>query len=332
MPLILSPLVTLLTAYDMDYSMLHDEFGSLAAFVVVAEAQSFTRAAGKLGTSQSAVSHKIRRLEARLGIRLLTRTTRSVALTEAGERLLETLRPALAIIEAQLGALTVVGDKPAGNVRITTADHASETILWPILRRVLPDYPDVAVEVTVDNSFVDIVAERYDAGIRLGENVNKDMIAVPIGPPEQMILFGSPEYLAKHLPIHSPDDLALHQCINRRHASLGGFSAWQFEKGDEQAQIRVSGQLAFNRPEMIVEAVLDGFGLGYLLKSQVVAHLEAGRIVSLLEDWCPPFPGYHLYYPSRRQNTPAFQMLVNALRYTDESTSRNSAGQASYRA
>ncbi|GFM53971.1 LysR family transcriptional regulator [Pseudomonas cichorii] len=295
--------------------MFHDEMGSLMAFAAVAEECSFTRAAGRLGTSQSALSHKIRRLEARLGVRLLTRTTRSVSPTHAGERLLETLKPALADITAQLKSLTDVRDKPAGTIRITTADHVAETILWPALNRLLPQYPDIEVEVTVDNGFVDIVAERYDAGIRLGKNVSKDMIAIPIGPMERCVIVGSPEYLAGHpVPTH-PDQLASHQCINRRFPSLGGMAAWQFEKEGRQTQIRVSGQVAFNRPEMILEAALAGFGLASLLDSQVIRHVEAGRLVRVLDDWCPEFPGYHLYYPSRRQNTPAFQLLVEALRY-----------------
>ncbi|WP_122315272.1 LysR family transcriptional regulator [Pseudomonas cichorii] len=298
--------------------MLQDEMGSLAAFAAVAEACSFTRAAGRLGTSQSALSHKIRRLEARLGVRLLTRTTRSVAPTVAGEKLLATLRPALAEIEAQLGALTDIRDKPAGSLRITTADHAAESILWPALHRLLPDYPDIQIEVNVDNGFVDIVAERYDAGIRLGNNLDKDMIAVPIGPAERSVVVGSPVYLATHPAPVTPEQLAAHQCINRQFPTLGGITPWQFVKDGRQTQVRVSGQLAFNRPEMIREAALAGFGLGCLLQSQVIDHLKEGTLVSVLEDWSPQFPGYYLYYPSRRQNTPAFQLLVEALRYRED--------------
>lgn len=295
--------------------MLQDEMGSLAAFVAVAEARSFTKAAGKLRTSQSALSHKIRRLEARLGVRLLTRTTRSVSPTSAGEKLLLTLRPALAEIEAQLGALTDVPDKPAGSIRISTADHVAETILWPALIRFLPNYPDIQVEVSVDNGFVDIVAERYDAGIRLGDYVNKDMIAVPIGPFERGIIVASPSYLDAHPMPVSPDDLTRHQCINRKLTSLGGITAWHLESEGRPVPIRVSGQLAFNRPEMILQAALEGFGLAYLLESQALHHVEAGRLVRMLDEWCPEFPGYYLYYPSRRQNTPAFQLLVEALRF-----------------
>jgi len=296
--------------------MFQDEMGSLMAFVAVAEERSFTRAAGRLGTSQSALSHKIRRLEARLGVRLLTRTTRSVSPTAAGERLLETLKPALADITAQLESLTDVRDKPAGSIRITTADHVAETILWPALNRWLPKYPDIEVEITVDNGFVDIVAERFDAGIRLGENLDKDMIAVPIGPMERCVIVGSPSYLAKYpVPTH-PDQLVNHLCINRRFPSLNGKSAWHFEKDGQATQVRVSGQVAFNRPEMILKAAVAGYGLARLLDSQVIHQVEAGRLVRVLDDWCPAFPGYYLYYPSRRQNTSAFQLLVEALRYS----------------
>jgi DNA-binding transcriptional LysR family regulator len=295
--------------------MFQDELGSLVAFVAVAEAQSFTRAAGRLGTSQSALSHKLKRLEDRLGIRLLTRTTRSVSLTDAGERLLETVKPALEDITSQLASLTDVRNKPVGTIRITSADHVAETVLWPALNRLLPKYPDIQVEVSVDNGFVDIVADRYDAGIRLGENLDKDMIAVPIGPKERCIVVGSPAYLAKHsVPTH-PDQLTEHLCINRRFPSLGGMSAWQFEKDGQQHQVRVTGQVAFNRPEMILEAAVSGFGLAMMLDSQVAKQVQAGRLVRVLDAWCPAFPGYFLYYPSRRQNTPAFQLVVDALRH-----------------
>ncbi|MFB4390424.1 MULTISPECIES: LysR family transcriptional regulator [unclassified Pseudomonas] len=295
--------------------MFQDELGSLAAFVAVAEAQSFTRAAGRLGTSQSALSHKLKRLEDRLGIRLLTRTTRSVSLTEAGERLLETLKPALEEITSQLATLTDIRDKPAGTIRITSADHVAETILWPALNRLLPEYPDIQVEVSVDNGFVDIVADRYDAGIRLGENLDKDMIAVPIGPAERCVVVGSPTYLAKYsVPTH-PDQLSKHRCINRRFPSSGGISAWYFEKDGQQHQVRVTGQVAFNRPEMILEAALSGFGLAMMLDSQVTKQVKTGRLVRVLDQWCPEFPGYYLYYPSRRQTPPAFQLIVDSLRY-----------------
>lgn len=299
--------------------MVRDDLSDLSVFVAVADERSFTRAAGRLGTSQSALSHRIRRLEARLGVRLLTRSTRSVVPTEAGVRLLTTLRPAFETIRHQLDAITDFCDQPAGVIRISSADHVAETILWPVLRRLLPDYPNVNVEVTVDNGFVDIVAERYDAGVRLGDNLPKDMIAVPIGPEERQAIVASPGYLSRHPAPKTPQDLSDHNCINRRFPTLGGFSAWEFCKDGEETRVRVAGQVAFNRPEMIVEAVLAGFGIGNLLHSQVASHIAAGRLVSLLEDWCPPFPGYHLYYPSRRQNSPAFQLLVKALRYPNRS-------------
>lgn len=295
--------------------MFRDELGSLAAFVAVADAQSFTRAAGQMGVSQSALSHKIRRLEARLGVRLLTRTTRSVSLTEAGATLALTLRPALDSIDMQLGALVDGGDKPAGNLRISSADHAAETILWPALQRLLPQYPSINVEVVVDNELVDIVAQRFDAGIRLGKNLDKDMIAVPIGPPERQVIVGSAGYLAANPAPVRPEDLSTHRCISRRMPTLGGFSPWPFSKGGQQQKIRVSGQLAMNRPEMILEAAIAGFGLACLLESQAISAIRAGFLVAVLEDWCPSFPGYHLYYPNRRQNVPAFQVLVEALRY-----------------
>ncbi len=300
--------------------MIKDELGSLAAFVAVAEACSFTRAAGKLGTSQSALSHKIRRLEARLGVRLLTRTTRSVAPTDAGHTLLETLRPSLDDISRQLASLTSRPDALAGNLRITSADHAAETIVWPVLQRLLPLHPDLNVELDVENGLVDIVAERYDAGIRLGHNVDKDMVAVPIGPPERTVVVASPAYFAAHPVPRTPADLAAHRCINRRMPTLGGPSAWSFEKDGKKMKVRVAGQLAFNRPEMILEAAVAGFGLACLLESQALALVRAGRLVRVLEDWCPVLPAYHLYYPSRRQNVPAFQLLVEALRYRGKDT------------
>lgn len=298
--------------------MARDELGSLAAFVAVAEARSFTKAAGRLGTSQSALSHTVRRLEQRLGIVLLRRTTRSVAPTEAGSRLLETLRPALEMIDAELGALTQAGDEVAGTIRITSADHAAETILWPALRQLLPRHPALTVEVNVDNAIVDIVAERYDAGIRLGRNVDKDMVAVPIGPAERLTVVASADYLARQPAPRAPDDLADHRCINRWLPSLGGIAAWRFSKDSQEVQARVSGQLACNRPELILQAALDGFGLAYLLASQVQQQVSDGRLVEVMADWCPSLPGYHLYFPTRRQRSPALRLLAEALRYRPE--------------
>lgn len=294
---------------------MQDELGALAAFVAVADAKSFTRAAGKLGTSQSALSHKIRRLEGRLGVKLLTRTTRSVAPTEAGYKLLKTLVPALEGIREELASLTDDVDAPSGTIRITTADHAAETLVWPVLKRVLRNHPNIAVELDVENGLVDIVTEGYNAGIRLGANVAKDMIAVPIGPPQRVVVVGSPAYLAERSEPVVPTDLAAHRCINRRLPTLGGSPAWEFAKDGRQVKVRTSGQLSTNRPELIVDAAVDGFGLALLLESQALSLVKTGVLVRVLEDWCPSLPGYHLYYPVSRQVTPAFQIVIDALRY-----------------
>lgn len=287
----------------------------LLAFVAVAREQSFTRAAAKLGVSQSALSHTIRGLEERLKLRLLTRTTRSVAPTEAGERLLLTIGPRLDEIEAELDALTALRDKPAGTIRITSGEHAAETILWPALNRFLPDYPDIKVEIIVDYGLTDIVAERYDAGVRLGEQLAKDMIAVRIGPDMRMAVVGSPAYFATRPVPLTPQDLTAHDCINLRLPTYGGVYVWEFEKDGQDVNVRVDGRLVFNNLALRMKAALDGFGLAYLPETQVQAHLEAGRLVRVLSDWCLPFSGYHIYYPSRRQHSPAFTLLLDALRY-----------------
>lgn len=295
--------------------MRREELVDLNAFLTVAEEQSFTRAAAKLGTSQSSLSHTIRRLESRLGVRLLTRTTRSVAPTEAGERLLGTLRPALDSIGAELTSLGELREKPAGTIRVTTSGHAANTVLWPALEKLLPDYPDIHVELSIDSGLTDIVTERFDAGVRLGEALAKDMIAVRIGPDLRMAVVGSPAYFKRRPIPHTPQDLAEHQCINLRFLSAGGFYAWELEKDGRELRVRVEGQLTFNNVDMIVRAATAGFGLGFVMADQVEAHLAEGRLVRVLEDWCPPFPGYHLYYPSRRQPSAAFSLLVDALRY-----------------
>jgi DNA-binding transcriptional LysR family regulator len=295
--------------------MRRDELGDLTAFLAVAEERSFTRAAARLGTSQSALSHTVRRLEERLGLRLLTRTTRSVAPTEAGERLLETLRPALDEIDAKLTALGELREKPAGTVRITTSRHAAETILWPALARLLPDFPDIRVELSIDPALTDIVAERFDAGVRLGEQVAKDMIAVRIGPELRMALVGAPAYFARRPAPETPHDLTRHACINLRLSTLGGLYAWEFEKDGRPLNVRVDGQLVLNDMSLILKATIEGFGLALTLEDQVTQLVSEGKLVRVLEDWCPPFPGYHLYYPSRRQQSPAFALLVEALRY-----------------
>jgi DNA-binding transcriptional LysR family regulator len=295
--------------------MKREELGDLAAFLAVAEARSFTRAAAKLGTSQSALSHTIKRLEARLGLRLLTRSTRSVAPTEAGERLIETLRPALDDIGAGLAALSALRDRPAGTIRINTSEHAAETVLWPKLAGFLNAYPDIQVELTIEHGFTDIVAGRYDAGVRLGEQVARDMIAVPIGPDMRMAVVGSPSYFKGRRKPGTPQDLAAHDCINLRFTSSGGLYAWEFEKNRRELKVRVEGQLAFNNGGLCLKAALDGFGLAFVPEDRALAHVRAGRLVRVLSDWCAPFPGFHLYFPSRRQQTPAFALLVEALRF-----------------
>lgn len=295
--------------------MRREELADLTSFLAVAEERSFTRAAAKLGVSQSALSHTVRRLETRLGVRLLTRTTRSVAPTEAGERLVETLRPALDEIDARLSALSALRDKPAGTIRINTSQGAAETILWPALERLLPEYPDIKVELAIDASFADIVAERYDAGVRLGEQVARDMISVRIGPDLRMAVVAAPGYLASHDAPRTPHDLAHHNCINLRLATLGGLYAWEFEKDGRELRVRVEGQLVFNTAPLVAQAARAGFGLACLPEDHVLVDIAAGSLVRVLGDWCPPFAGYHLYYPSRRQTTPAFALVVAALRY-----------------
>lgn len=297
--------------------MRREDLSDLMAFLAVADERSFTRAAAKLGTSQSALSHTIRRLETQLGLRLLTRTTRSVAPTEAGERLVQSLRPAFDEIDQKLASLTALRDKPAGLVRLTTSYHAAETVLWPVLSRLLVNYPDIKVELTIDSTLTDIVAERYDAGVRLGESLAKDMIAVPIGPPQRMIVVGSPAYLATRPRPREPHDLTEHACINLRMLTLGGLYAWEFEKEGRELKVRVDGQMVMNDTRMILKAALDGFGLAFLMEDMVRPYLDDGRLEAVLTDWCEPFAGYHLYYPSRRQPTPAFALLVEALRYRE---------------
>lgn len=295
--------------------MPRDNFSDLIAFIAVARDRSFTKAAGKLGVSQSALSHTIRELEARLGLRLLTRTTRSVSPTEAGERLLQTIGPRFEEIEAELAGLTALRDKPAGLIRITTGEHAANTILWPALKKLLPEYPDIKIEVTVDNGLTDIVAQRYDAGIRFGEQVEKDMIAVRIGPDVRMAVVGAPSYLARRQPPKNPRDLPEHACINIRLPTYGGLYAWEFEKGKRELKVRVDGQLIFNSIAQVANAALAGFGLAYLPEDVAKPCIVDGTLLRVLEDWCPPFSGYHLYYPSRRQASPAFALLVDTLRY-----------------
>jgi len=295
--------------------MRREEFGDLTAFLTVAEERSFTRAAARLGTSQSALSLTLGRLETRLGVRLLTRTTRSVAPTEAGERLLGALGPAIGNIEAVLAALSEFRDKPAGSFRITAGQHAIDTILWPRLSKRLKDYPDIKVELNAESALTDIVAERFDAGVRLGEQVEKDMVAVRIGPDARMIVVAVPSCFATRLPPMTPRELTHHTCLNLRLPTYGGFYAWEFEKDGEAIRVRVDGQFAFNGVPQLLTAVIDGFGLAYLPEDVCKPYLADGRIVQVLDDWCPTFPGYHLYFPSHRQPSPAFALIVEALRY-----------------
>jgi len=292
-----------------------DTLKDLIAFLAVGKTQNFTRAAAELGVSQSALSHTINALEARLGIRLLTRTTRSVTPTTAGERLIHIAGPRLEEIEAELAALNDLRAKPTGLIRLTATEYATQMILVPALARLLPDYPDIQVEVVVDNGLTDIVSERIDAGVRAGEQVAKDMIAVRIGPDLRMAAVASPAYFAAHGKPKTPQDLTSHNCINLRLATYGGLYAWEFEKGRREVRVRVEGQLVFNSPEPILKAALAGLGLALLEEGQVRPHMESGALVRVLADWSPPYPGFHLYYPSRRQPTAAFSLLVEALRW-----------------
>jgi DNA-binding transcriptional LysR family regulator len=295
--------------------MPREDFNNLLAFLAVARERSFTRAAARLGVSQSALSHTIRGLEERLGLRLLTRTTRSVSPTEAGERLLQTVGPRSEEIEAELAALSELREKPAGTIRITTTEHAAYTILWPKLAKVLPEYPDLKVEITIEQGLTDIVAGRYDAGVRLGEQVAKDMIAVRIGPDARMAVVGAPSYFETRPRPKRPQDLTTHKCINLRLPTLGGLYAWEFEKGRREMKVHVDGQLVLNGTGMILNAALAGFGLACVPEDLVQPRIAEGKLIRVLADWCPPFPGYHLYYPSRRQAAPAFAVVVEALRH-----------------
>ncbi|WP_423604451.1 LysR family transcriptional regulator [Sphingomonas sp. MS122] len=295
--------------------MRREELGSLALFLAVAEERSFTRAAAKLGLSQSALSHSMRRLEARLGLRLLTRTTRSVAPTEAGERLVETLRPALDEIDGKLASLTELRERPAGTVRITTSKHAARSVLWPALDRLTAEHRDIQIELDVDAGLKDIVAERFDAGVRLGERLEKDMIAVPIGPRLRMAAVGAPGYFAERGIPRTPHDLARHNCINLRMTSAGNLYAWEFERDGRELRVRVEGQLVLNDVDLITEAAIAGRGIAFLMEDHFEPQLASGALVRVLEDWCEPFDGYHLYYPSRRQPSPAFRLVLEALRY-----------------
>ncbi|MGH6641692.1 MAG: LysR family transcriptional regulator [Bradyrhizobium sp.] len=287
----------------------------LRALVAVGHERSFTKAAAKLAVSQSALSQTIRHLEARLGVRLLTRTTRSVSLTEAGERLVRTVEPRFDEIDAELEALSALREKPVGTIRITAGDHAIKSAVWPRLVKFLANYPDIKVEIAIDYGLTDIAAERYDAGVRWGEQVAKDMIAVRIGPDTRFAVVGAKSYFAKRTPPTTPQDLVGHKCINLHLPTYGGLYAWEFERDGRELRVRVEGQLIFNDIFQILDAALAGFGLAYVPEDLAQPYLAKGRLKRVLEEWCAPWSGYHLYYPSRRQSSTAFALLVDALRY-----------------
>lgn len=295
--------------------MLKDNINDLISFMVVARERSFTRAAAQLGVSQSALSHAMRNLESRLDVRLLTRTTRNVAPTEAGEKLYQRLSPHLQEIAQEIAALRDSRERPAGNIRLTAGEHAMNTIIWPRIKPFMQQYPDIHIEVTVDNGLTDIVDERFDAGIRLGEQVARDMIAVRIGPDMRMAVVGSPDYLASHGVPQTPHELQQHRCINMRLPTKGGLYAWEFEYDGEPLRVRVEGQLTLNCLPQRIEAAEAGLGLAYVPEDTIAEGVAAGRLQHVLADWCVPFAGYYLYYPSRRQHTTAFALLVEALRY-----------------
>lgn len=295
--------------------MARENLNDLSAFVAVAQAHSFTKAAARLGISPSALSHAMRGLEERLGVRLLARTTRSVAPTEAGERLLTVVLPHLQGIESELSALNLLRDIPAGTIRLTASEHAAYTVIYPVLARLAADYPEIKIEVNVDNMLADLVAGRFDAGIRLGEHVERDMVAVRIAPDMRMAIVGTPAYFERHPRPETPQDLTQHECIGIRLPTHGGLLPWEFDKDGRSITVRVEGQLIFNTMSLALRAVLDGLGLGYCLDDMAAEAIADGRLIRVLEDWCEPFPGYHIYYPSRRQLSPALRLLIDALRF-----------------
>jgi len=297
--------------------MSSERYDQLSIFMVVARERSFTRAAAKLGISQPALSRSMRQLEERLGVRLLARTTRSVSPTEAGSRLLNVIGPRFEEIDTELALLSEFRDKPAGKLRITAGEHAAISVLQPVLKQLIPAHPDLHIEVIVDYGLTDIVAENFDAGVRLGGQVAKDMIAVRIGPDMRMAVVGSPAYFRQHPHPTTPHELTEHNCITIRLPTYGGIFAWEFEKDGQELRVRVEGQLVFNNVAMRLDAALQGLGLAYMPEDLVASHIADGRLVRVLSDWCEPFSGYHLYYPSRRQSSPAFTLLRDALRLED---------------
>lgn len=297
--------------------MARENLNDLAAFVAVAKARSFTKAAAQLGVSQSALSHAMRGLEGRLGLRLLSRTTRSVSPTEAGERLLQAVAPRLEEMEAELAALVTLRDRPAGTIRLSSPEHAARSLLYPAIARLVRDHPEIRIEVSVDNMLIDIVANRFDAGIRFGYQVARDMVAVRIAPDMRMAIVGTPSYFARHAKPETPQELTSHNCINLRLPTHGNLLRWEFEKDGKEVNVQVEGQLIFNVGAFGLQAIRDGLGLGYCPEDAVARDIADGRLIRVLEDWCAPFPGYHLYYPSRRQPSAAFNLLVDTLRCRD---------------
>jgi len=298
--------------------MPRENFNDLQAFLMVARSRSFTRAAAQLGVSPSALSHSMRGLEERLGIRLLTRTTRSVSPTEAGERLLRGVGPHFEQVEQELAALNELRQKPAGTIRITAGDHAAVTILWPRLSKVLAKYPDIKVEINMEGGLIDIAAHRFDAGVRLGEQVSQDMVSVRIGPDVRFAVVGTKAYLTKRGVPKSPQELVSHSCINLRLPTHGGIWAWEFERNRREMKVRVDGQVILNNIFQVREAALDGLGLAYIPEDLATPYLSKGQLVWVLQEWSPPWSGYHLYYPSRRQSSPAFALILEALRYREK--------------
>jgi len=302
---------------ELSNAMPNHDFNDLLAFLAVARERSFTKAAAKLGIVQSTLSHTIKRLESQMGLRLLARTTRSVALTEAGERLRQSLASRIEDIEHDIAALMALRDKPSGNIRITLPDHALQSVVWPKLRPVLKSYPDIKVEFSLDNGFRNIVEEGFDAGVRLGESVEKDMIAVRIGPDWRLVAVGSPGYFEAHPKPSHPKDLVRHTCINLRQSRSGGLYAWEFAKGGPDLRVRVDGQLTFNNSYAQVDAALNGYGIAYVPENIVAQHLQSGELVLVLDDWSPTFDGYFIYYPSSRQTSAAFKVIVDSLRHRE---------------
>lgn len=290
------------------------DFNQLTWFQIVAEERSFTRAAARIGVAQSTLSYAIKQLETKLKFQILTRTTRNVGLTDAGRRLLETIAPRMAEIEIEIAALSEYREKPSGTIRLTLSDHALNAVVWPKLRTVLAEYPDIKVEMILDSRFRNIVDEGYDAGVRLGESLEKDMIAVRIGPDWRMVAVASPSYLAQRgVPVH-PNDLINHTCINQRHETAGGLYAWEFEKKKKALRVRVEGQLTFNNSYAMIDAAVSGFGIAFVPEDIVSKQIKEGSLQTILDDWSPPFEGYFLYYPTRRLNLAAFRVIVDALR------------------